>query len=105
MEKIPHPDICFMRLHTVYSDSPRKNMFFDKLLSGTLEYVTDHERDFIHLDDVCKAIKILIESSYTGSLDIGTGATIKISDICPNLPIVYNTPFERQQTRRVSRCL
>jgi UDP-glucose 4-epimerase len=98
IEKIPHKQVCFMRLHTVYSSTPRVDMFFDKLIKGTLEYVTDHERDFIHIDDVCDAITLLINSNIIGPVDVGTGVSIKIKDIRPDLPINHNTPLERKKT-------
>jgi nucleoside-diphosphate-sugar epimerase len=98
IEKIPHENSCFMRLHTVYGSKPRANMFFDRLINETLEYVTDHERDFIHVDDVCDAITLLINSNVVGPIDIGTGVPIKVKDIRPDLPINYNTPFERKKT-------
>jgi len=44
IEHIPHINVVFMRLHTVYSSNPRKGMFFDKLINGNLEYVTTHYR-------------------------------------------------------------
>ena len=99
METIPHNNVCWMRFHTVYSSEPRSGMFFDKLFNRELEYVTDHERDFIHVSDICRAIELLIDHSYTGPVDIGTGKTIKISDICPNLPVKKDTPYERQKTQ------
>jgi UDP-glucuronate 4-epimerase len=98
IEYIPHPNVCFMRFHTVYGPTPRKNMFFDKLLNNKLEYVTTHERDFIHIEDMVRAIELLITSTYTGSVDIGTGKTIKISDIRPDLPIKTETIGERIKT-------
>jgi nucleoside-diphosphate-sugar epimerase len=98
IEKIPHQQACFMRLHTVYSSTPRANMFFDKLINGTLTYVTDHERDFIHIDDVCDAITLLINSNIVGPIDVGTGVSIKIKDIRPDLPINHNTTLERKKT-------
>ena len=98
IESIPHPNAVFMRLHTVYSLCPRKGMFFDKLINGRLEYVTEHLRDFIHVDDVCAAINILISSKYIGSIDIGTGNSIKISEICPTIPVKQYTPGERYKT-------
>ena len=98
IEKIPHSDICFMRFHTVYSETPRTGMFFDKLLTNSLEYVTDHERDFIHIDDLCDAILLILDKKILGSIDIGTGISTKIIDICPTLPVVMNTPFERKTT-------
>jgi len=99
MEQIPHDNICYMRFHTVYNESARTGMFFDKLFKGTVEYITEHERDFIHLEDMCDALELLIMNpSVKGIFDIGTGQTIKMSDICPNLPIVTDTPRERQKT-------
>ncbi len=98
LESIPHDNAVFMRLHTVYSSCPRKDMFFDKLINGNLKYVTDHTRDFIHVEDVCAAINTLINSNYVGSIDIGTGVTIKISDICTDLPIKKDIVGERTNT-------
>ena len=55
-----YPNTLGMRFHTVYSNTPRKDMFFDKLFNNKLEYVTRHHRDFVHLYDVIDAINILI---------------------------------------------
>lgn len=89
-----------MRFHTVYSDScPRENMFFNKLRNGTLEYVTRHYRDFIHLEDVLDAIEILIAKEHVnGTIDIGTGHPVRIQDLAPDLPVRLNTPGERSWT-------
>jgi nucleoside-diphosphate-sugar epimerase len=89
-----------MRFHTVYSDScPRENMFFNKLRNGTLEYVTNHYRDFIHLEDILDAIEILIKATHVnGVVDIGTGHPIRIQDLAPDLPVRLNTPGEREWT-------
>ena len=98
IESIPHPNVCFMRFHTVYGDVPRANMFFDKLLNNKLEYVTSHERDFIHIEDLCIAIGLIMNSRVRGPIDVGTGITTKISNIRPDLPVRLNTPGERQIT-------
>ena len=103
MEFIPHNNVCFMRLHTVYSSVPRENMFFHKLLNGSLEYVTTHKRDFIHIDDICDAFDLLLDHSYVGSLDVGTGISITINNIAPQLPIKLDTPNERQETKANTR--
>jgi UDP-glucose 4-epimerase len=87
-----------MRFHTVYSNTPRKGMFLQKLKDGELEYVTNHYRDFIHIEDLCDAIELCIASKYTGDIDIGTGHPFKVSDFAPDLPIRLNTPNERQWT-------
>ena len=93
-----YPDKLCMRFHTVYSDSPRKGMFLQKLFDGEVEYVTNHYRDFIHIEDLCDAIELLINSHHTGTIDIGTGSPIKIRDLAPDLPIRLNTPNEREWT-------
>jgi len=98
IESIPHNNAVFMRFHTVYGPAPRSGMFFDKLINGTLEYVTEHSRDFVHVDDVCSAIEILINCDIEGPIDIGTGQSIKISDICPHLPVKKDTVGERTCT-------
>lgn len=87
-----------MRFHTVYSDKPRNGMFLQRLLDGELEYVTNHYRDFVHIDDLCDAIELCISSKYTGDIDIGTGVPIRVRDLAPDLPIRLNTPNERQWT-------
>jgi nucleoside-diphosphate-sugar epimerase len=94
-----YPNTLGMRFHTVYSDTPRKNMFFDKLFNDKLEYVTRHYRDFVHLYDVIDAINILIEADYVkGVLDIGSGVPIRVQDLALNVPVRLNTPNEREYT-------
>ena len=94
-----YPNTLGMRFHTVYSDTPRKNMFFDKLFNDKLEYVTRHYRDFVHLYDVIDAINILIEADYVkGVLDIGSGVPVRVQDLAPNVPVRLNTPNEREYT-------
>ena len=88
-----------MRFHTVYSSNPRKGMFLQKLIDGELEYTTNHYRDFIHIEDLCDAIMLLVNNGkYTGILDIGTGNPVKVSDFAPDLPVLLNTPNERNWT-------
>lgn len=94
-----HNNNVGMRFHTVYSDTPRKGMFFDKLFNGELEYVTRHYRDFVHLHDVIDAINILIDATHVkGVIDVGSGVPVRIQDFAPELPIRLNTPSEREFT-------
>ncbi len=89
-----------MRFHTVYSNKPREGMFLDKLLNGTLEYVTKHSRDFIHIEDLCDAIELIIDNKkLSGILDIGTGESTKIQTLAPKLPLRLNTVHERMCTK------
>lgn len=95
---VEHRNNIGMRIHTVYSDTPRKGMFMDKLKNGTLKYVTAHTRDFTHIDDVLQAIDIILHNNITGVIDIGSGVATRISDLAPNLPINIMTPTERTHT-------
>lgn len=99
IESIPHNNRVSMRFHTVYGEVNRPGMFFDLLLQGKLEYVTEHLRDFVHIDDVCDAIEILIDSSFTGPIDIGTGQAISVKEIAPNLPIHSGSAAERYKSK------
>ena len=99
MEQIAPVNSLGMRFHTVYSDVSRKGMFLDKLLNNKLEYVTNHSRDFIHIEDLCDAIEILIDSHLNGILDIATGNSIKVQTLAPGLPIRLNTTHERLHTQ------
>lgn len=101
VEKIAsfYPMTLGMRFHTVYDDNPREGMFFDKLKKGTLEYVTNHTRDFIHMEDCLDAIELLIfNPEITGTIDVGTGHSVRIKDLAPNLPVKVFTPNERKDT-------
>ena len=94
-----YPNTLGMRFHTVYSNTPRKDMFLDKLQKNKLEYVTRHYRDFVHLYDVIDAINILIECNYVkGVIDIGSGVPVKVQDLAPSVPVRLNTPGERFYT-------
>lgn len=93
-----HPASLGLRLHTVYSGHPREGMFFHKLLNNNLEYVTNHSRDFIHLNDVMSAFDLIINTPLKGVIDVGTGTSVQIQKICPGLPVRLNTPYERQWT-------
>ena len=51
-----------LRFTTVYGDGARDTMFMGKLMRGEVKYATNHVRDFIHVDDVVKAIMIFINT-------------------------------------------
>lgn len=53
-------------------------------------------RDYIHVNDVCKIYQKILTKNFIGTLDIGTGVGIKISDIInfiekKNLKLKYTT--------------
>ena len=69
------------------------------LQENTAKYITRHKRDYIHVNDVVRAIAYIMTSQYTGTIDVGTGEAISIQKLAeamgrPNLPVKENTPGE-----------
>ena len=60
-------------------------MFMDRLKDRSLEWVTNHVRDFVHIDDVVNAITLLMGQPFHYSLnpayDIGTGHGYVVSEL------------------------
>jgi nucleoside-diphosphate-sugar epimerase len=79
-------------------------MFYDMMLKGKLDYLTTHERDFTHVDDVVHGINILVNTKNTPKyVDIGTGVTFKVNEVAHkygygHLPI-KETTGERLHTK------
>ena len=73
------PDnVVIMRFFTVWGEQNyRTNMLYGMAMNDQLNYITDHKRDFTHVYDVCRAIKILIEKGIGGkTYEIGHGRPI-----------------------------
>lgn len=92
-----------LRFTTVYGDGARDTMFMGKLMRGEVEYATNHVRDFIHVDDVVKAIMIFINTGTQGKLpayDVGTGTGHIVSKLAqikyPNIEIREGDDCEAQ---------
>ena len=41
--------------------------------------INEAKRDFIHIDDICEAINVLLINKYSGIYNIGSGKSYKIS--------------------------
>lgn len=61
-ELTAHEGQVAMRFTTVYGDGARDTMFMGKLQYGELEYVTEHVRDFIHVNDIVNGIISLMDN-------------------------------------------
>jgi nucleoside-diphosphate-sugar epimerase len=69
------------------------------LKQGTAKYITRHKRDWVHVLDVVRAIATLIPTTYTGTIDVGTGQMTSVIDLANamgmgHLPIKEDTPNE-----------
>lgn len=90
-EETAFPGQVGLRFTTVYGDGARDTMFIGKLMRGELEYATHHLRDFIHVNDVIRAIelimlKVLSPHLFPGvplrdTYDIGTGTSNVVLDL------------------------
>jgi len=85
-ELTAHKGQVGLRFTTVYGARCRESMFISKLMRGELTYSTDHIRDFIHVNDVVRAITIIKEEMEKGTeldpwYNVGTGKGNKVCDI------------------------
>lgn len=100
-EQMAPPNSVGMRFTTVYGPDSRPDMMYRMLEDKTATYVTNHKRDWIHVLDVCRAIRYLASSDITGPVTIGTGKSVSVRDLAEkmgmgHLPVKELTPGERQ---------
>ena len=92
-------DSVGMRFFNVWAEeNSRPDMLYRMLQDNTAKYITRHKRDYIHVHDVVSAIITLMDSSFRGPIDIGSGMPFGVKDIAEemgrNLPIKEDTPGE-----------
>lgn len=95
-ESIPHNNCLHMRFTNVFGNGHRPGSFHDLWERGKLTYVTNHIRDFIHVDDLCQRICDYMHTDNIGPIDVGSGISGKISDFIPNLPIRQGHSYEME---------
>ena len=71
-----------LRFTNVYGPGSRRQMLIPRILNGDLEYLSkNHQRNHIHVEDVCSAIHTLMQDrEIVGVMDIGTHDTVKLSE-------------------------
>lgn len=75
-----------MRFFTVWGEQSRPDMFYRQLQEKKIGYLTTHTRDWCHVDDVCGAIKFIMEkfailkSKTPPVYDIGYGSPMSVYD-------------------------
>jgi len=98
-----------LRFTNVYGPGCRRTMLVPKIINGDIEYLSKmHERNYVHVEDVCSAIHILMQDrEMVGVLDIGTNDTVKLSEFkekfnldvpekeAPMYECPHNNPDER----------
>ena len=101
MEAVAPSDSLGMRFTTVYGQNSRKEMLVGRIRDKKLAYVTNHSRDFIHVDDICSAIiKNLDNTVLAGTIDVGTGKSVGVKELAEsvgiNVPLVPGDTCEAQ---------
>ena len=92
MEQLNHDNAVAMRFTTVYGPGAREHMLIPKILRNDIQYINiTHIRDFIHVNDVISAIEIMMNNSFKGVIDVGTGTGNKLVDIMDYLKIDYKS--------------
>ena len=98
-EQMAPPNSVGMRFTTVYGPDVRANMMYGMLRDKKAPYVTNHKRDWIHVKDVCSAIRHLAPSSICGPVAVGYGESVPVKKLAEafgqgHLPVKDYTPGE-----------
>jgi len=82
LERIAPANSVGMRFTTVYGPNARESMLIPRILRNDVPYInTNHSRDFIHVNDLVRAIDTLIKSDFKGITDIGSGVTNNLVEL------------------------
>ena len=82
LERVAPANSMGMRFTTVYGPNARESMLIPRILRNDVPYInTNHSRDFIHINDLVRAIDTLIKSDFKGITDIGSGVTNNLVEL------------------------
>ena len=84
MECIAPDNALGLRFHTVYGPNSREDMLYDMLQQRAVKYLTNHYRDWTHVDDVCSAIALCVEKFNIidlPAIDVGNGRPVSVVDM------------------------
>lgn len=108
MEAIAPENTLGLRFHTVYGDNSRSDMLYDKLLRRDVSYLTDHTRDWTHVEDICSAIDICIQNFHTlkgyRAIDVGNGHPVSVVDMANKVWPNNNLPVREVSGERQDTC-
>lgn len=95
--------IINVRLSNIYGPTPlRRYDLIHVLIRQLLEtgrgsvWTTKPERDFIYVEDVAYAVMKLLDSDYTGTLNLGTGTMTRVKAIVDQLQELSGIAIEDQ---------
>lgn len=89
-------DHLTLRLANVYgpNQNPKHGRAIDNFIKGAkngeMVVYGDAQRDYIHVSDVCAAIKLALKSESTGVMGIGTGVLTSTNNLAEKIRKIYN---------------
>jgi len=107
MEAIAPKNSLGLRFHTVYGPNSRTDMLYDKLLKREVTYITNHTRDWTHVEDVCSAIDICIEKYHLidlPAIDVGNGHPVLVQQLADHLWPENNLSVKEVTGERENTC-
>ncbi len=108
MECIAPDNTLGLRFHTVYGPNSREDMLYDMLQKRNVSYLTNHTRDWTHVDDVCSAIDICIcdfdrLKNYV-AIDVGNGRPVSVTDMAEKVWPNNGLPVKAVTGERDNTC-
>jgi len=106
-EEVAHVNTLGLRFHTVYGEDSRPDMLYDMLRNRKVSYLTDHVRDWTHVEDICSAIDICIEKFDLidlPAIDVGNGKPVTVVDMAEKVWPGNNLPLREVTGERTSTC-
>ena len=108
MESLAPNESLGLRFHTVYGENSRPDMLYDKLLKREVSYLTNHTRDWTHVEDVCDAIDVCIQNFESlkakRAVDVGNGDPVSVVDLANHVWPGNDLPIEEVDGERQDTC-
>ena len=109
MEALAPDGSIGLRFHTVYGPNSRTDMLYDMLLKKDpkLSYITEHTRDWTHVDDVCSAISLCVDNYRIieeKAIDVGNGKPVTVKEMADKVWPENNLPIKAVTGERENTC-
>ena len=76
-------------------------MLIPNILRNDIQYINiNHIRDFIHVNDVVNAVQVMMNNTFRGVIDVGTGVSNKLVDIVDYFKIDYKSVIGDETERQ-----
>ena len=109
MEALAPDGSIGLRFHTVYGPNSRTDMLYDMLQKQDpkLTYITEHTRDWTHVDDVCSAIALCVDNYdniQQNAIDVGNGQPVTVKEMADKVWPGNNLPIKEVTGERKNTC-